>query len=142
MEHTDSWPAEEALAATTALLDRANPIADIHDDAHCLELLRQGRFTQALSPEEARLCIKRAKSYCYQSGELMRIMATGSLRECPPKDRRAQLIKEVHEGLGHLGHKRTYSLLELNYWWHGMRKDTASFFFCPGGHTAEQLLSC
>jgi site-specific DNA-cytosine methylase/transposase InsO family protein len=141
VEHTEGWPAvEEALAAATELLDRANPIADIYDDVHCLELLRQGKFTQALSPEEARRCIKRAKSYCYQSGELMRVMANGALRQCPPQDRRAALIKEVHEGLGHLGHKRTHSLLELNYWWHGMRKDVAeqlrSCLACAQGNTA------
>ena len=141
VEHTEGWPAaEEALAATTALLDRANPIADIYDDVHCLELLQQGKFARALAPEEARRCIKRAKSYCYQSGELMRIMANGALRHCPPKDKRVELIKETHGSLGHLGHKRTHSLLELSHWWHGMRKDVAeqlrSCLVCAQGNTA------
>jgi hypothetical protein len=81
VEQTEGWPAaEEALAVATAMLDGANPIADIYDDAHCLEFLKHGKFLQVLSPEEVKLCFRRAKSYCNQSGELMRFMANGSLR--------------------------------------------------------------
>ena len=146
LQHVQAEPtvyrpsAEVALVATTELLDHTNPIADVYEDANCLEYLRQGKFTQALSPEEVRRCLKRAKSYCYQGGELMRVMANGSLRACPPKANRTQLIKELHEGFGHLGHKRTCDLLALNHWWHGMRKDTAdqlrNCLVCAAGNAA------
>ena len=45
------------------------------------------------------------------------------MRVVPHPSQRAHLVQHVHEDLGHFGVKRTYSLLQSQYWWLGLFTD-------------------
>ena len=45
----------------------------------------------------------------------------------PRPDQRAQLVRQVHEELGHFGVRRTHSMLRNQYWWVGMHREVAAY---------------
>jgi transposase InsO family protein len=61
----------------------------------------------------------RAQGYRYDRGGLRKITAKGE-KLVPKPEQRANLIRRVHQDVGHYGVKKTYSLLEPTYWWVGM----------------------
>ena len=45
----------------------------------------------------------------------------------PRPDQRVQLVRQVHEELGHFGVRRTHSMLRNQYWWVGMHREVAAY---------------
>jgi RNase H-like domain found in reverse transcriptase/Reverse transcriptase (RNA-dependent DNA polymerase)/Integrase zinc binding domain/PHD-finger/Integrase core domain len=65
-------------------------------------------------------------------GKLLRVMPDGTTRVVPAPDERVDVVKKVHESLGHFGVKRTRRLVMLSYWWSGMEDDVVRVLkACP-----------
>lgn len=65
-------------------------------------------------------------------GQLLRVMPDGTTRVVPSPDERVDVVKRVHESLGHFGVKRTRRLVMLHYWWSGMEDDVVRVLkACP-----------
>jgi hypothetical protein len=52
----------------------------------------------------------------------LRLWPDGTKKVVPAPEERVKLIKHAHEDLGHFGVQRTYSLLQIHYWWRGMQQ--------------------
>ena len=87
-----------------------------------MEVLRSGA-EMARGGEDARRIGRRAASYRWDGTQLLRVMANGGQRVCPPPGARLEIVGAVHRQLGHLGVRRTLALLQLGHWWYGMRQD-------------------
>ena len=69
----------------------------------------------------ARRVARRAASYRWDGTQLLRLMVNGASRVCPAPAARRDIVAATHSRLGHLGIRRTLALLQLGYWWCGMR---------------------
>ena len=112
-----------------------------HDDAMRAELIGDAQGIQ----EEAvrRRARRRAKHYSMTKDEkgdavLWRAWPNGRKVEVPAPERRAELIRKVHERTGHFGARRTYQLLAAMYWWPGMGKQVVEHVRnCPACDVAK-----
>ena len=57
----------------------------------------------------------------WEETHLLRVWLNGTKKVVPAPMERVKLIKDTYEDLRHFGVRRTYSLLQLHYWWHGMQ---------------------
>ena len=60
------------------------------------------------------------RRFRYNNGLLYRVFADGSRREVSRPVERTDIVKKSHDDSGHFGIKRTASLVDTEYWWHGM----------------------
>ena len=63
---------------------------------------------------------KRVRRFWYTNGLLYRVFTDGSRREIPRLAERTDIVRKLHDDAGHFGIKRTTSLVETEYWRHGM----------------------
>ncbi|GAQ93509.1 hypothetical protein KFL_015960010, partial [Klebsormidium nitens] len=61
-----------------------------------------------------------SKGYRFENDVLYKRTAAGTDKVVPRPEHRVNLIRRVHQDVGHYGVKKTYSLLEPTYWWTGM----------------------
>jgi hypothetical protein len=52
----------------------------------------------------------------------LRVWPDGTKKVVPTPKERVKLIKHADKDLGHFGMQRTYSLLQIHYWWRGMQQ--------------------
>ncbi|GFR41142.1 hypothetical protein Agub_g1791 [Astrephomene gubernaculifera] len=116
------------VEATTAVVQEETAAAgsdpDVWGDAEAMAVIRaplSGRVPpgEAAGASSARV-LRRASHYRWTGSQLLRMMADGSTRVCPPPADRMDLTQRTH-AVAHLGVRRTLALLQLGYWWHGMR---------------------
>jgi hypothetical protein len=116
-------PADRAVVHSMSLIAEAmdpHPERDIWEDHLVLHLLREGVHAPDSMPREQQRAARRARFYTMQGDILMRRMPDGSVRVVPPPDRRAEIVKQVHEQTGHFGANRTAHLVSSMYWWPGL----------------------
>ena len=96
---------------------------DIYMDERVLEYLQTGQVTSTVDARERDRILQRARRFCWEKSQLLRVWGDGKVRLVPEPSRRASLVRHAHEELGHFGVKRTHSLLQTQYWWRGMHND-------------------
>jgi hypothetical protein len=72
------------------------------------------------TPKERDRIWHRAREYQFENGVLYKRTSKSIEKVVPRPEHRANLIRRVHQDVGHYGVKKTYSLLEPTYWWIGM----------------------
>jgi hypothetical protein len=123
----------EALQQDADLSDVSSN--DIWCDELSISYLQTGVLTYPTRAEASRIR-KRATLYMWQAevtgeensiekGRLLRKMSDGSTRIVPRPPQRLSLAVDMHCRTGHFGVRRTYALLGLSYWWHGMKQMVA-----------------
>jgi hypothetical protein len=93
---------------------------DIWEDAAALDFLRNGELCEDLDELQKRRIRRRARSYVWKNGALLRVLSNGYTRIVPPPSEREGLILKTHEMCGHFGQARTTHLLATTHWWKGM----------------------
>ena len=63
---------------------------------------------------------KRVRRFRYSNGLLYRVFMNGSKREVPRPAERSDIVWKSHDDSRHFGIKHTASLVDTEYWWHGM----------------------
>ena len=102
------------------------PIPDIWSDKDTIQYLQNNRvYPEHTSPKERDRIRRRALSYQFEGGTLLKQTIDGTIRRVPSPEARVALVTDVHRQLGHFGVKRTYSLLEPTFWWAGMHEQVA-----------------
>ena len=102
---------------------------DVTGDTELLTYLNDG-----IPPEfaQSRKRIReKAKKYRVLDGHLQKATSTG-FRTVPPIHKREDVIRRVHDYLGHMGINRTINLINKRYWWWGMTQHVREFVSnCP-----------
>ena len=60
------------------------------------------------------------RRFTNSNGLLYYVFTDGSKREVPRPAERTDIVRKSHDDSGHFGIKRTTSLVDTEYWWHGM----------------------
>ncbi|GAQ93234.1 hypothetical protein KFL_013780010, partial [Klebsormidium nitens] len=122
-------PAEsQALAIVAPLREAADDDVDlpvrfdreIWEDAPVMAYLEAGVYANSVTPKQKDRIWHRARSYQLKDGVLRKRFADGTTKIVPRPELRANLIRRVHQDVGHYGVLKTYSLLSPTYWWVGM----------------------
>ena len=79
-----------------------------------------GDMPDTTSQLEHDIINKRVRRIKYSNGLLYRVFTDGSKREGPRLTERTHIVRLSHDDSGHFGIKRTTSLVDTEYWWHGM----------------------
>ena len=102
---------------------------DVTGDTELLTYLNDG-----IPPEFAqsrKRVREKAKKYRVLDGRLQKATSTG-FRTVPPIHKREDVIRRVHDYLGHMGINRTINLINKRYWWWGMTQHVREFVSnCP-----------
>ena len=101
----------------------SNVEQDIHNDEQVLQYLRVGSIGGNCDAKERDRILQRAKRFRWEGSQVLRVWSDGKVRVVPKPSQCVALVQHSHEELGHFGVKRTYSLLQTQYWWHGMHTD-------------------
>lgn len=117
----DTEPAEDESDAPGESHPVDSQDNDIWQDSPVLEYLQASRrHSPGITAKERDRIWHRSKGYRFDNGVLYKRMAAGTEKVVPRPEQRANLIRRVHQDVGHYGVKKTYSLLEPTYWWVGM----------------------
>jgi hypothetical protein len=93
----------------------------IFDDEDVMLYLKSGKTKATWSSKERDQVLQQAKWFVWEGIHLQRLWLDGTKKVVPTLDDRVKLIKHAHEDLGPFGVQRTYSLLQIHYWWWGMQ---------------------
>ena len=117
----------QALAIVPAPLREAADVdlpvkmdREIWEDAPVMAYLETGAYADGATPKEKDRIWHRAQSYHLKKGVLRKRLADGATKIVPRPEQRANLIRRVHQDVGHYGVLKTYSMLSPTYWWVGM----------------------
>jgi transposase InsO family protein len=100
---------------------------DVWKDQGVLYRLQHGQFLHDTTPQERDRIVHRMARFHWEGGLVFRRWPDGSRRVVPRPDQRLQLVRQVHEDLGHFGVRRTHSMLQGQYWWMGMQQEVATY---------------
>ncbi len=100
---------------------------DIYNDVSVVEYLRSGTLADTIGAKERDRILQRAKRFKWEGSHMLRLLKDGQVRLVPHPSERTRLVRHAHEELGHFGVKRTHSLFQGQYWWHGMQTDVKQF---------------
>jgi hypothetical protein len=89
-----------------------------------LALLRGEGYPPGADRRERDRLQHRARGYEWRGTHLVR-QTGGGVRVVPRVEARNRLIRDVHERAGHIGVKKTHSVLRPHYWWVGLLTDVA-----------------
>jgi hypothetical protein len=114
----------EATVATVDADDgeESGGAKDIFEDVDVMKYLKDGEVKVTWSTKERDRVLQRAKRFVWERTHLLRLWPDGTKKVVPAPEERVKLIKHAHEDLGHFGVRRTYSLLQIHYWWRGMQQ--------------------
>jgi hypothetical protein len=80
--------------------------------------LKAGETKATWSSKERDRVLQRAKRFMWEGTHLQRLWPDGTKKVVPtPED----IVKLKQACLGHFGVRRTYSLLQIHYWWRRMQ---------------------
>jgi hypothetical protein len=113
--------------ATVAMVDEDGgeefgSAKDIFEDVDVMKYLKEGEVKATWSTKERDWILQRAKRFVWERTHLLRLWPDGTKKVVPIPKERVKLIKHAHEDLGHFGVQRTYSLLQIHYWWRGIQQ--------------------
>jgi hypothetical protein len=113
--------------ATVAMVDaddgeESGGAKDIFEDVDVMKYLKDGEVKVMWSTKERDRVLQRAKRFVWEKTHLLRLWPDDTKKVVPAPEERVKLIKHAHEDLGHFGVRRTYSLLQIHYWWRGMQQ--------------------
>jgi hypothetical protein len=113
--------------ATVAIVDAdggedSGGVKDIFEDVDVMKYLKEGEVKATWSTKKRDRVLQRAKWFVWERTHLLRLWPDGTKKVVPTPEERVKLIKHAHEDLGHFGVQRTYSLLQIHYWWRGMQQ--------------------
>ena len=135
----------EMAEAEEALVDHPNLSSrDVWVDREMMDYLWHGYVpSEAAAANRVRQRARRYRWIKDGEGQLLRVMPDGTSRVVPAPDEREELVKRVHEGLGHYGVKRTRRLVMLAFWWSGMEDDVVRVLkACPHcKHISAQFIA-
>jgi hypothetical protein len=94
---------------------------DFFEDVDVMKYLKEGEVKATWSTKERDRVLQCAKRFVWEKTHLLRLWPDGTKKVVPTPEERMKLIKHAHEDLGHFGVQRTYSLLQIHYWWRGMQ---------------------
>jgi transposase InsO family protein len=130
----------------TACLQRGRAAVptDIAEDYGVLHFLATGKPPEEASTVEARRIRRRASNYYFDTNEKpfdwtpkhVTLMKNAGEkyppRIVPWKEDRLDIIKEMHDTMGHYGIVRTFNLVKERYYWQGMYEDVLAYVkYCP-----------
>jgi hypothetical protein len=105
---------------------------DIWEDAAAMDFLRNGELSDDMDELQKRRVRRRARSYAWRDGTLLRVLTNGFTRIVPPPAEREALVMKTHELCGHFGQARTMHLLATTHWWKGMTRGVKNLVrSCP-----------
>jgi len=100
---------------------------DVWRDQGILYRLQHGKFLPNTTPQERDRIAHMVGRFHWEGGLMFRRWLDGSRRVVPRPDQRLQLIRQVHEDLGHFGVRQLHSMLRGQYWWMGMQQEVAAY---------------
>jgi hypothetical protein len=103
---------------------------DIFEDVDVMKYLKDGEVKITWFTKERDRVLQRAKQFVWKRTHLLRLWPDGTKKVEPAPEERVKLIKHAHEDLGHFGVRRTYSLLQIHYWWRGIQQVQAMVARC------------
>jgi hypothetical protein len=114
----------EATVATVDADDgeESGGATDIFEDVDVMKYLKDGEVKVMWSTKERDRVLQRTKRFVWKRTHLLRLWPDGTKKVVPAPEERVKLIKHAHEDLGYFGVRRTYSLLQIHYWWWGMQQ--------------------
>ncbi|GAQ80426.1 hypothetical protein KFL_000540030 [Klebsormidium nitens] len=115
----------QALAIVAPLREAADDDVDlpvrfdreIWEDAPVMAYLEAGVYANGVTPKQKDRIWHRAQSYQLKDGVLRKRLVDSATKIVPRPELRANLIRRVHQDVGHYGVLKTYSLLSPTYWW-------------------------
>lgn len=127
----------EGRAASEEARQRPRSGRDIWLDSNAMELIQAGKIAEPrlelLSAQERERVVRRSKAYRWLPGSpgaqshglwgpgvLLRQMGAQEWKAVPPPVARAELVRKMHEEVGHFGRRRTTCMVMLSYWWPGL----------------------
>jgi hypothetical protein len=115
---------EEATVATVDADDgeESGGAKDIFEDVDVMKYLKDGEVKVTWSTKERDRVLQCAKRFVWERTHLLRLWPDSTKKIVPALEERMKLIKHAHEDLGYFGVRRTYSLLQIYYWWQGMQQ--------------------
>jgi hypothetical protein len=119
-----SWQPTQPKGTAVAVVEARAPV-DVWADGALLAVSRGKGYPPGSSAAEKDWLQHRARGYEWREDHLVRRLVSGEARVVPRPAARGSLVKDVHERAGHLGVKKTLSLLRPHYWWVGMAADVA-----------------
>jgi hypothetical protein len=115
---------EEGAAGGKAPGELILPSADVWTDVALLALLMEKGYPPGADRRERDRFQHRARGYKWRDTHLVRQTGSG-VRVVHRVEARGRLIRDVHERAGHVGVKKTHSLLRPHNWWMGLLTDVA-----------------
>ena len=94
---------------------------DIWLDQDCLAWLQLGTLPAEAGPSERDRNPAPLQAVSVGAGAAPHHSRWGDSRVVPPPARRAALVRNVHQQLGHFGVARTCHLVSASYWWRGLK---------------------
>ena len=85
-------------------------------DQGILYRLQRGEFLPNTTSQEKGRIAHRVARFHWENGLIFRRWQDGTRRVVPKPEQRLQLIRQMHEDLGHFGVGRTHSMLRGQYW--------------------------
>jgi hypothetical protein len=108
----------EATMATVDTNDgeESRGAKDIFEDVDVMKYLKDGEVKVTWSTKERDRVLQYAKRFVWERTHLLRLWPNSTKKGVLAPEERMKLIKHAHEDLGHIGVRRTYSLLQIHYW--------------------------
>ena len=121
------------LVGTAVQVGDLTQPTDIWEDTLCLEYLQSGKLP--VDSKQGSRVRKRARLFSWFNNRLYRMVSTPTSpgvthRLVPRPEHRDEIVSNCHQGLGHVGEKRTISALQDIYWWHGLTLDVSRVVAC------------
>ncbi|GAQ92009.1 hypothetical protein KFL_009030040, partial [Klebsormidium nitens] len=119
-----SWqPSAAVVSGADGLVGALAPV-DVWADEALLGVLKGDGYPLRCAPRERDRLQHRARGYEWRGDHLVRsLVSGGQVRVVPRPEVRVRLVKDVHERAGHMGARKTLSLLRPHYWWVGLAAD-------------------
>ena len=96
-------------------------------DQRVLHRMQHGDFPPGSTSKERDRIAHRIARFHWENRLVFGRWPNGTRKVVPRPDQRAQLVKQVHEELGHFGVRCTDSMLRNQYWWVGMHQEVAAY---------------
>jgi hypothetical protein len=114
-----------AAAAAQEQLSQSPASTDIWHDAAAMHMLQYGTMPDGTTAADRSRIMKRLTYYWWEQGNVLRRMPNGAVLQVPPPESRMAIMKQLHNGCGHFGVRRTAALVLNSFWWHGVQADVA-----------------
>ena len=126
---TGRWYCDTCRTSSIADVSSKQVTGDVTEDQHLIDYL----YDKTLPPgdKERRRIRQKARQYKIHDGKLYKI-SKGRTRNVPLIKDREDVIRRVHDFLGHTGINRSVQILSERYWWWGLTQHVREFIKnCP-----------